>query len=158
MKFVPPPASPHPLFRSPPPYPALFTRRSREPPHMFETRRNSAIHLLPLHSPEKAVELPVNLAPNTVFARGRVLGQLSASANEVQTLTVTGGPTGGTVTATVVHPITGPTLTFELPFNANNATAQASARSVLGANDTVSGGPLPGPPISFTFNSDFGSI
>ena len=125
---------------------------------MFETRRHSAIHLLPLHGPEKAVELPVNLAPNTVFARGRVLGQLSASANEVQTLTVTGGPTGGTVTATVVHPITGQTLTFDLPYNATNATAQASARAVLGANVTVTGGPLPGTPISFTFNNDFGSI
>ncbi len=125
---------------------------------MFETRRNSAIHLLPLHSPEKAVELPINLAPNTVFARGRVLGQLSASANEIQTLTVTGGPTGGTVTTTVVHPITGQTLTFDLPYNATNATAQAAARAVLGDNVTASGGPLPGTPIAFTFNNDFATI
>ncbi len=125
---------------------------------MFETRRYSAIHLLPLHGPEKAIELPVNLAPNTVFARGRILGQMSVSANEVQTLTVTGSPTGGTVTATVVQPITGQTLTLDLPYNATNANAQAAARAVLGANVTVTGGPLPGTPITFTFHNDFGSI
>jgi hypothetical protein len=58
----------------------------------------------------------------------------------------------------MVHPITGQTLTFELPYNANNATAQTSARAVLGANVTASGGPLPVAPISFTFNNDLGSI
>lgn len=121
---------------------------------MFETRRHSAVHLIPLHCPEKAVELPINLAPNTVFARGRVLGQVSASTNEVQTLTVTGGPTGGNVTVTVIHPITGQTLTFDVSFDATNAVAQASARAVLGANVTVTGGPLPGTALVFTFITD----
>ncbi len=53
-----------------------------------------------------------------MFARGCVLGQVAAVANEVQTLTVTGTPTAGNVTVSVVDPITAQTLTFSLPYYA----------------------------------------
>jgi hypothetical protein len=124
---------------------------------MYETRRFRTAKLLPLHCPEKAVELPINLAPSTVFARGTVLGQTTTAVNAVQTLTVTGTPTGGSLTASVVHPVTGETLDFDLPYNSSNATAQTNARAVLGANVTVTGGALPGSTLVFTFNGDLAS-
>jgi hypothetical protein len=127
---------------------------------MYELRRATAIKLLPLYDPEDAMELPVNLAPNTSFVRGTVLGQTTSAANAVQTLTVTGTPTGGSITITVVHPITGQTLTFDVPYNASTATTQAAIRATaIGANVTVTGaGVLPGNTHIFTFNTDLASM
>lgn len=125
---------------------------------MLETRRYATAKLMPLYCPDEAVELPINLAPSTVFAKGRVLGQVTSGGNEVQTLTVTGTPTGGSVTVTVVNPLTGITYTFDVPYNSSAATAQTAARAVLGANVTVTGGALPGATLIFTFNGDLASL
>lgn len=126
---------------------------------MYEIRRATAIKLLPLYDPEDAMELPVNLAPSTSFVRGTVLGQTTAAANAVQTLTVTGVPTGGSITVEVVHPITGETFTFDVAYNSTNAQAQTAIRATgIGANVTVTGGALPGTPLVFTFNTDLASM
>lgn len=69
--------------------------------------------------------------------------------DEVQTLTITGTPTGGTFT-----------LTFEgeetatIAYNANAAAVESAfeALSTVGAgNGTCAGGPLPGTPVTITF-------
>lgn len=126
---------------------------------MYELRRQTTIKLLPLYEPDCAVELPVNLAPNTSFVRGRVLGQVTTAVNAVQTLTVTGTPTGGSMVVTALHPITGQTLTFTVVYNSSNASAQTAARATaIGANVTVTGGALPGTPLVFTFNTDLASM
>jgi hypothetical protein len=65
----------------------------------------------------------VNLAPGS-YKAGTLLGQISAAANDVQTLTVTA--TGGTYTLTVEYPVGNQQTTVALAFNANDATIQAA--------------------------------
>jgi hypothetical protein len=125
---------------------------------MYETTRHTSAKLLPLHCPEKAVELPINLNPSTSYVRGTVLGQVTTAVNDVKTLTIPYTPTGGSLTMGVTSPITGQSFTFAVPYNSSSATAQTNIRAVIGANVTVSGGALPGTPLVFTFNGDFASI
>lgn len=104
----------------------------------------SGLKLLPLHKPEIADEMPVNLVPNTRFKRGQILGQITGSATAVQTITLTGVPTGGTVTLLVRDPRSGGWALVEIPYNASAATVQGLLAAQYGiGNVTVAGGPLP---------------
>lgn len=76
-----------------------------------------------------------------------------AATNEVQTITITGAPSGGTFT-----------LEFEgeqtaaIAYNANAAAVAAALAALpnLDADDlTVAGGALPGTPVTVTFKGDF---
>ncbi len=86
---------------------------------------------------------------------------LDAGTNEVQTLTITGTPTGGTYTLSytgpVNHPITAQ-VTAPIPFNATAAQVQAALRALpaIRSNVTCAGGPHPGTPITATFNNNLG--
>jgi hypothetical protein len=114
--------------------------------------------LVPIYKPEKADELPINLVPNQRYERGRLLGHVATPTNDVQTLTVTGTPTGGSLVIRAFDPFGGGSGTFVLPFDANAATAQTAVRSVLGPHITVSGGPLPGTALVFTASGSFVSM
>lgn len=105
-----------------------------------------------LYSPEDAPELPFNLAPSTVYPRGTILGQVQAAANAVQTLTVTGTPTGGGIVVNVTSPTSGTSYTFPVAFDSSAAAAQTAIRAVIGAIVTVTGGALPGTPLVFTLS------
>lgn len=74
--------------------------------------------------------------------------------SEIQTITITGGPTGGTWTATY----SGQT-TAAIPYNAT-ALAVQNALNALSNLDgaAVSGGPGPGTPYSVTFSADMGNV
>src|SRR5687768_1711416 len=111
--------------------------------------------LIPIYKPEKADELPINLVPNQRYERGRILGHVTVATNDVQTLTITGTPTGGDVTIRAFEPFGGGSGTFVLPYNANAATAQGLIRNVLGPHITVTGGGLPGTPLVFTASGSF---
>jgi hypothetical protein len=90
-------------------------------------------------------------AANIILKKGTVVGQISsAAANEVQSLTISGTPTGGTFTLTF-----GGQTTTPIAFNATAAavqTALAALSSIGSGNITCSGGPLPGSAITVTFN------
>jgi len=76
----------------------------------------------------------------------------AAGTNEVQTVTVTGTPTGGTYTLT----FNGQT-TSGIPYNATSSQVQSAlvALSNIGAGDVLcAGGPHPGTPITVTFQGD----
>lgn len=121
--------------------------------------------------PTWAGEFPVDCAPITLDAdlvlaaypdgnipSGATLGLVTAtgrhapyggSTEEVQTLTITGGPTGGTYTLTY----SGQT-TATIPYNATAAQVRTAleALSNIGAgNVTTAGGAHPGTPITVTF-------
>lgn len=97
------------------------------------------------------------MQPNVVLTQGTLIGEVSTtSVSEVQTLTVTGTPTGGT---------------FRLNFNgqttaaiAYNATAAQVAAAVaaltnVGAGNVAgTGGPLPGTPVVLTFQGDLANL
>lgn len=73
----------------------------------------------------------------------------AAGTNEVQTVTITGAPTGGTFTLTF-----GAATTAAIAYNAAASAVQSAleALSTVGAgNVTASGGPLPGTAVSVTF-------
>lgn len=77
-----------------------------------------------------------------------------AGTDEVQTLTITGTPTGGTFTITY----SGQT-TAGIAYDANAATVQAAleALSNIGSGDVVcTGGALPGTPVVITFRQALG--
>lgn len=113
--------------------------------------------LLPLHKPELADEMPVNLAPNTRFRRGQIIGQITGSASAVQTITLTGIPTGGVFTLLVRDPRSGGWAQVEIPYNASAATVQGLLQAQYGTNLTVTGGPLPGA-VTVTFNGALANI
>lgn len=68
---------------------------------------------------------------------------------DVQTLTMGGGPTGGTFTLTWNTQTTAP-----IPYNATAAQVQAALNALtnIGPGVTVTGGPFPATPIVVTFN------
>lgn len=78
----------------------------------------------------------------------------AAGTNEVQTITITGTPTGGTFTLTYAAQTTG-----AIPYNATALQVQSAleALSNIGAGDVAcSGGPLPGTGIAVTFQETLG--
>lgn len=76
--------------------------------------------------------------------------------NEVQTVTITGTPTGGTFSLTY-----GGATTPALPYNATAAAVQTALRalsSIGSTGVTVTGGPGPGTPYVVTFGGTLGGI
>jgi hypothetical protein len=70
-----------------------------------------------------------------------------AGTNEVQTVTITGTPTGGTFTLTYQG-----NTTSAIAYNANAAAVQTALRALPNTqNVTVGGGPGPGTPYTVTF-------
>ncbi|WP_327260029.1 MULTISPECIES: hypothetical protein [unclassified Streptomyces] len=102
------------------------------------------------------------LQPRNVLKSGLPLGKIKATGlyapyagptSEVQTVTVTGAPTGGTYTLT----FSGQT-TAAIPFNATAAQVKTALENLsnINAGDlTVTGGPHPGTAMAVTFGGQF---
>lgn len=104
--------------------------------------------------PNEARWINVNLVNSTVLARGTVLGELTAG-NDVQTVTITGAPTGGSFTLT----LNGQT-TAAIAWNATAAdvvAAIAALRGVGTGNVSATGGPFPGTGVVVTFTGALGN-
>jgi len=99
-----------------------------------------------------ARKINANFGPNLTIASGTVVGQAaSVSVNDVQTMTLTGTPTGGTFTITVT-PYGNPLTTAALAYNATAAQIQAALVAILGTgNVTVTGTTGPGTAQTITF-------
>jgi len=72
----------------------------------------------------------------------------TTAVNEVQTLSITGSPTGGTFTIYVMN------QPLVIAYNASAATIQTNVQALAGVgsgNITCTGGNLPGTPVVFTF-------
>jgi hypothetical protein len=106
-----------------------------------------------------ALELPVSLADGT-YLRGTLLGRSTAvAANEVQTITITGTPTGGTFTLSFTNPWTGEVeTTAAIAYNAAASAVQAAllALNAFESGDLVaSGGAFPGTAVVITFGGRY---
>lgn len=100
--------------------------------------------------------------PNGYFPSGLPLGKITssgkygpygASTSEVQTVTITGGPTGGTYTLTFDG-----STTAAIAFNATAAAVQSAleALSNVDPGDVVcAGGPHPGTAVTVTFGGNY---
>jgi hypothetical protein len=96
-----------------------------------------------------AVKLPASVA----YAKGTILGEI-VGTNEVQTITVTGTPTGGSFTVTFAG-----ATTSAIAYNASAATVQAAleALATIGTNNVAcTGGALPGTAVTVTFQNGLG--
>jgi hypothetical protein len=72
-------------------------------------------------------------------------------SSTVQTLTISGTPTGGTFTLTTAAPLPS-AISAALPFDATASEVQAALSAIIGAGDVaVTGGPLPANPLTLTF-------
>lgn len=98
-------------------------------------------------------EEPVNLAPNKTWLQGQPIGRVGTAASSVQTITITGTPTGGTFTLTTTLDGVNQT-TAPIAYNATSATVLAALTSlgVIGPGGaTATGGAFPGTPVVVTF-------
>lgn len=104
--------------------------------------------LEPALYPDRARTMAVKIAASQTIAKGTVLGE-AMGTSQVDTLTITGAPTGGTFTLTV-----GGQTTSALAYNATAAQVEAAlqALSTVGANGVmVTGTQLPAGSQTVTF-------
>lgn len=113
-------------------------------------RQHTQRKLQALYDYHGAYELRVNLAPSKTYEMGRVLAQYATAANDVQTFTQTGGPTSGYARVRVYHPVSGGSVTIDVPFDASAATILGLVQGKLGSNFSATGGPLGTAPVVLT--------
>lgn len=105
------------------------------------TNRYTGRYLTPYMDPNNALQDPVNIGPSQVVLMGTPLSQVLAAQNDVQTLTITGAPGGGTFIVNVS--IDGSTVSTPAQvYNVTGANLQAAllALTNVGAgNLTVTG-------------------
>ncbi len=115
--------------------------------------------LQPYLFPEEAKTSPVVLAGGTTYVAGRVLGLVpgtGTAVNEVQTVTITGTPTGGTFKLSFAGQ-----TTSAIAYNASAATVIAAleALSNIGSGNVAGGGgALPGTAVTITFQGALAGV
>lgn len=107
--------------------------------------------LVPVMDAAEARCQSVSLPAGVTLAAGTVLGQVTATSaqNDVQTITITGTPTGGGLYLSFLGQ-----LTAQIAYNAAAAAVQSAleALSTIGTgNVACSGGPFPGSAVVVTF-------
>ena len=86
-----------------------------------------------------------------VYAGANVVAD--GQSAEVQTVTITGSPTGGTFTLTANGQTTG-----AIAYNATAAAVRTALNALNGVNVTTTGGALPGTAVTVTFQSPTGDV
>src|SRR4051812_5793680 len=111
-------------------------------------RTNAGIEQLGfVRGPARLLAAPLSQAPPANI--GDILRLTGSPTNEVQTLTITGTPTGGTFKLAFRS-----VSTATIAYNATSAAVQAAleAISTIGTGNVIcAGGPLPASPVTITF-------
>ena len=113
------------------------------------TNRYHQNGIQPFVFPDAAKLMARRTQASLAILAGTILGAVTAGVNAVQTLTVTGTPTGGGITLGFAG-----FTTSLIAFNASAAAVQAALEalpSIGTGNVTCSGGALPGTPVVITF-------
>ena len=113
------------------------------------TKIYTNVFLLPFIYAELAKTMAVKLQADATFGQATLLGTTTTAVNEVQTLTMTGTPTGGTFRLS----FKGATTTA-IAHNASAATVQAALEALVTIGTggvTCTGGALPGTAVVITF-------
>jgi hypothetical protein len=99
----------------------------------------------------------ISVRGGIAFSMGQAMGHIpgtGTAVNEVQTVTITGTPTGGTWRL-----IYGTLLSPAIAYNAANAVVKTALETIFGTgNIAVAGGPLPGTAITVTFQGEAGGL
>lgn len=100
-------------------------------PQQATSTRYTLGELKPKYKGIFAMEEAINLQPSTTYVAGQLLAHVATATNDVQTLTLTGSPTGGTFTLTGTNPLSGLNFTSATIANdASAATLQTELRKV----------------------------
>lgn len=102
----------------------------------------------------ESLVVTIPIVPNGMYGQPGAI-TANAAANEVQSITITGTPTGGTFQARWQGQPTG-----DIAYNATAANVKSAldALSNLDVGDTAAaGGPLPGTPVTVTFQGRYAS-
>lgn len=105
--------------------------------------------LTPFIEAARALLLNRKFQANSTFYKGQGLGQTTTGVNEVQTLTITGTPTGGTFKLSFKG-----IKTAAIAYNANAGAVQSALEAIISVgtgNVSCGGGALPGTPVTITF-------
>lgn len=112
-----------------------------------------AVALLPLYDGVRTLD--VVLPGGTTYPKGQVIGQVAGTGtavNDVQTITITGTPTGGSFNL-----FFGGVLIGTIAYNATAAQVKTLLEAFFGVGPvTTSGGPFPGTPVVVTFQNEAG--
>jgi hypothetical protein len=106
--------------------------------------------LNPLLAPELAVSLSRRFQASQTILKGQPVGLVTTAVNAVQTLTITGTPTGGTFKLSFQG-----IKTAAIAYNASAAVVQAALEAIIsiGTGGVVcGGGALPGTAVTITFS------
>jgi hypothetical protein len=103
-----------------------------------------------VRGPAMLYTAPMTQAPPATISD--VLKITGSETNEVQSIAITGTPTGGTFTLTFQG-----RSTAAIAYNATSTAVAAALNAVLEGNVTTTGGPLPGTPVAITFVSALGN-
>lgn len=105
--------------------------------------------LIPYFAPERAVPRSIRFQASQSILKGQPIGYATSAVNAVQTISITGSPTGGTFKLKF-----GGQTTASLNHNSSAAaikTALEALASIGSGNVDTSGGALPGTPVVVTF-------
>jgi len=112
--------------------------------------------VIPLYPGGKRIH--VNIPPGATIVKGTVLGQITSSANALQTISDTPTITAGTFTISGTNPLTGETFTTAaIAYDATAAAVATAVQTALGSGGTVTGGggALPGTDVTLTFSGAY---
>jgi hypothetical protein len=101
-------------------------------------------------------QVHVDIPPNVTIVAGTILGQVTTAANDVQTITISGSPTGGTFTLSNIPTSSGTQSLTGIAYNASSASIQTSLLALVGTgNATVTGSA--GGPYTLTWTGAMGN-
>ena len=101
---------------------------------------------------DESLVVTIPICPSGAFGEQQAI-TCNTPANEVQTLTVTGTPTGGSVALTFQGQTTAP-----IAYNAAASAVQSAMEALSNVNSgdvTAGGGPLPGSAVTLTFGGRY---
>lgn len=115
----------------------------------------SRADLTPAMHPDKAEVVAARLPVGVDYPKGKVLGCVAtAQQSAVKTITITGTPTGGTWTFSIVG-----LTSAAIAYNAAAAAVQTEVDAIFGSgNCTVTGGPGPGTAWVLTFGNVLANV
>ncbi len=111
-----------------------------------------------LSSPLPAITRPTSIDGYTEANLGLYYNYPSQVSSAVQTLSISGEPTGGSFTLTTSAPLPA-AITTAIPYDAGVFEVQDALEAIVGAgNVAVSGGPLPDTPLTITFQGAYADL
>ena len=133
------------------------------PSNVYSSNSTSATYTVPAGGTSNTIDVTgygfaVPATASIIGIQASVVRDAVACCNAVQTISVTGTPTGGTFKLNATAPGGASTATASIAYNASAATVQAALVTIFGSgNVTCTGGAFPATAVVCTFQGTAGS-